>query len=683
MSPNLTKWASKGKKKVEEIYNLTGPRPNSVAISAIVEIESSKYTTPDRKPKKRTPQQDQTGIDKSKDQEKSNVHTEKTLSEKSGSPPISLGQMSKALAERLQKKKIEKESIAINLLVDLEDSESEPESVHEEEHVEEVLEIAAQREEVPEIISSQSSLSEISSATSSRTSLVETKTSIRKVKAEKIPTEEKHKPKISSGKKQRLSRIEPIKKPIDLDAKIKEMNQSKIHEKQAGLEKIKKERVKTEAEANLSQLATTARTNKSSSEIKPVLPPIVKDTQPEAILKDAQLHKDFPTVDVSVTNKKILTKEKEKEIPSIPRTSIASTNESTKSVLESKIDNHHVVKFKEPIKKLSILKPVNKPPTAILRNSITEPSKPKTEHVTDVKPAPVFNPVKQKTKPAIAPKVEYKKTSVSKPASAHPLVDFMESDDDDLISDVKSRSAKSSRKSYSRGSSRLSESTLYDMHLKEIDQKPWFPGMNGREVTVPNIVLVVIEVLQNGEEEAKIEAISAIVYFYNTFKDEFADPLSSIIIPLLDMIHDENDSVREKITRAIGDIGVYSDETVTALIQMLNDSIENVRKAAILSLSELGISTKTQLEDAMKQLNMLPQDKAKKRVVNYLDILIARQNQKRKEHTIEKKKVCKVWTIQVKHAADAVHEPTGSQMPTIPPFDIYSDSVGSLFEILQ
>ncbi|KAJ3290608.1 WD repeat-containing protein 87 [Borealophlyctis nickersoniae] len=136
----------------------------------------------------------------------------------------------------------------------------------------------------------------------------------------------------------------------------------------------------------------------------------------------------------------------------------------------------------------------------------------------------------------------------------------------------------------------------------------WFPGLGGMEVTLQNIVKVLLRLLKTGYWSEKCEASKSLLYLYRTFQRDFRDPLECLVLPQIESLTDENWQVRAAACNNLVGYGLYDMEIVYGLVCRLVDPNDEVRAAAMKGLAVCGITSKTSLRGILMQLRMIPPD---------------------------------------------------------------------------
>lgn len=85
------------------------------------------------------------------------------------------------------------------------------------------------------------------------------------------------------------------------------------------------------------------------------------------------------------------------------------------------------------------------------------------------------------------------------------------------------------------------------------------------------------ELLKTGYWSEKCEASDSLLYLYETFRDEFRDPVRQFIVPQLESLNDRDWQVRLRLSSNLVKYGVYDGQLIQALIARLLDPNEDVR----------------------------------------------------------------------------------------------------------
>ncbi|KAJ3015847.1 UNVERIFIED_CONTAM: WD repeat-containing protein 87, partial [Siphonaria sp. JEL0065] len=161
--------------------------------------------------------------------------------------------------------------------------------------------------------------------------------------------------------------------------------------------------------------------------------------------------------------------------------------------------------------------------------------------------------------------------------------------------------------------------------LDEVAAKDWFPGLNGKDANISNILDITMKVMKSGYWREKMEACKATLYLYHTFENDLPNAVHDIILPQLDFLNDDRWEVRAQFAMALGAYKVNNPEITLALISKLNDPSDAVKKAVKNSLATFGISSKEALRNMMGSLGLIPHiTKKQKSNEDWLDILLER-----------------------------------------------------------
>jgi hypothetical protein len=105
----------------------------------------------------------------------------------------------------------------------------------------------------------------------------------------------------------------------------------------------------------------------------------------------------------------------------------------------------------------------------------------------------------------------------------------------------------------------------------------WFPGLSGKELTIPNIIEVLHKLMRHGLWKEKCEASKAALYLFKIFEGDIPIPKETIIYPQLEIMDDPNDNFREQLCKNLGQYNLYDNFILYALICKLNDESPAVR----------------------------------------------------------------------------------------------------------
>ncbi|KAI8621898.1 hypothetical protein BC830DRAFT_1214475 [Chytriomyces sp. MP71] len=138
----------------------------------------------------------------------------------------------------------------------------------------------------------------------------------------------------------------------------------------------------------------------------------------------------------------------------------------------------------------------------------------------------------------------------------------------------------------------------------------WFPGLNGKEVNLKNIVEVLFTIMRKGYWKEKVEASKSLLYLFQTFQSDFINPIEFVILPMLELFNDSDWQFRVTLCTVITSFNVSHSEIVYILISKLADQHDQVRKAAKAALAKLGIDSRDSLKKAMISLQLIPNSEA-------------------------------------------------------------------------
>ncbi|KAJ3116727.1 WD repeat-containing protein 87 [Physocladia obscura] len=179
--------------------------------------------------------------------------------------------------------------------------------------------------------------------------------------------------------------------------------------------------------------------------------------------------------------------------------------------------------------------------------------------------------------------------------------------------------------------------------LDRIAERSWFPGMGRMEANISNILQIIMKVMNNGPWRDKMEAAKAALYLYHTFQTDLPNAVPDIIIPQLELLHDNQWQVRAQIATNLGAYKINHPEITLALMSKLNDENGMVRKAALNSLAVFGISSKESLRNAMVDLALLKIDSKQVSKYDWLDELIYRLRKSLEETKLKLKAEILLW----------------------------------------
>ncbi|KAJ3333228.1 WD repeat-containing protein 87 [Blyttiomyces sp. JEL0837] len=195
--------------------------------------------------------------------------------------------------------------------------------------------------------------------------------------------------------------------------------------------------------------------------------------------------------------------------------------------------------------------------------------------------------------------------------------------------------------------------------IRTVMNKFWFPGLNGKEVNIMNILEVLLKVMKFGFWKEKCEASKAAVYLYRTFQRDFHNALEDVILPQLEFPSDENWQYRAQQCTNMAAYNVYHPDIVFALITCLGDKVEAKdegidemsafcysRKQARNSLATFGVDSREALLRAMMNLRMIPALTVT-RAESWLDILLRRYKAQLERQIAEANEGIKQWRDEV------------------------------------
>ncbi|RKP20667.1 hypothetical protein ROZALSC1DRAFT_27866, partial [Rozella allomycis CSF55] len=141
--------------------------------------------------------------------------------------------------------------------------------------------------------------------------------------------------------------------------------------------------------------------------------------------------------------------------------------------------------------------------------------------------------------------------------------------------------------------------------FKNVVNMTWFPGLNGKESTLVNIVEILLKLIAHGTWSEKVEASKSLVYLYETFKEEFPNPLESLVLPQIDSFNDDAWQMRAQTCLNMMKYNIPHDEVLIGLIGRLGDKIDTVKTNAKAALAHFGIETKDSLLKCLEKLGLI------------------------------------------------------------------------------
>ncbi|KAI8613672.1 hypothetical protein BC830DRAFT_1082509 [Chytriomyces sp. MP71] len=193
-----------------------------------------------------------------------------------------------------------------------------------------------------------------------------------------------------------------------------------------------------------------------------------------------------------------------------------------------------------------------------------------------------------------------------------------------------------------------------DELIKELTAKDWFPGLNGKEANIQNILEVTMKVMHHGAWREKCEASKAMLYLYHTFENDLPNAIRDILIPQLDLINDEAWQVRTQVAANLAAYRVKHPEIMLALISKLSDKNEAVRRAVKNALATFGVSSKESLRNAMIELHMIPST-LKSPSEDWLEVLLTRMRRHRAHSLASNNSAIEKWRRNVRVSKAQFH----------------------------
>ncbi|KAJ3203121.1 hypothetical protein HDU82_006831 [Entophlyctis luteolus] len=153
--------------------------------------------------------------------------------------------------------------------------------------------------------------------------------------------------------------------------------------------------------------------------------------------------------------------------------------------------------------------------------------------------------------------------------------------------------------------------------VKPIFNYHWFPGLNGKEVNLKNILAVLFGVMKNGYWREKSEACKAVLYLpmnlmlngkqmqFRTFEKDFITPFETVIQPQLEFFNDTDWQLRATLCAVMPAYKTTHHNVLFHLICSLTDQSLQVRRIALKALCEIGIDSREALRQAMVTIGML------------------------------------------------------------------------------
>ncbi|KAI8926073.1 WD40-repeat-containing domain protein [Entophlyctis helioformis] len=131
----------------------------------------------------------------------------------------------------------------------------------------------------------------------------------------------------------------------------------------------------------------------------------------------------------------------------------------------------------------------------------------------------------------------------------------------------------------------------------ELEEKP--------SIEISTVANVLGNILKTGTPDQLMDASKALLFLYQTFREDFRSPLSVFISPQLDQLTNPDAEVRSVLCENVTKFGVYHDTILLGLIYCLNDRESMVVEAAMRGLAQFGITDKAMLRAAMIHLGMI------------------------------------------------------------------------------
>ncbi|KAI9349467.1 hypothetical protein DFJ73DRAFT_796190, partial [Zopfochytrium polystomum] len=209
---------------------------------------------------------------------------------------------------------------------------------------------------------------------------------------------------------------------------------------------------------------------------------------------------------------------------------------------------------------------------------------------------------------------------------------------------------------------------LDNPELARVMNYAWFPGMQGKPVTLKNVVEILLRVMKHGFWQEKCEASVSLLYLYRTFQRDFEKPMEDIIAPQLEFTHDENWQFRAQTCINLGAYKIFHTDIIFSLIGRLRDRSEAVRKAARRSLAEFGITSRDSLRNIMIHMKLV-EGRDDKDHYNRLDVLLERLQNNEEELLLMHNDLVEKWRREIHPAIQGkpFPRPTSSSVTLVSP----------------
>ncbi|KAJ1561677.1 WD repeat-containing protein 87, partial [Cladochytrium tenue] len=139
------------------------------------------------------------------------------------------------------------------------------------------------------------------------------------------------------------------------------------------------------------------------------------------------------------------------------------------------------------------------------------------------------------------------------------------------------------------------------------------------EFNLTNIIRKLMEKMKHGLWLEKCEASKAVLFLYMTFKEDLVDPADTVVLPQLDFLGDSDWQFRAQLCINLGSYRVYHPDVMLSLMSMLQDENDTVRHAAKHALLSFGIGSTQSLYEALLRLGVLKPTGTEEKGLAWLD----------------------------------------------------------------
>ncbi|KAJ3107610.1 WD repeat-containing protein 87 [Phlyctochytrium planicorne] len=179
-----------------------------------------------------------------------------------------------------------------------------------------------------------------------------------------------------------------------------------------------------------------------------------------------------------------------------------------------------------------------------------------------------------------------------------------ESIEDGSVEDLQYTSSKEAE-SYTWKMIRNRQYSFIPEALIKVSSMFWFPKMDG-PMTLSNVIRALVQVVRHGLWSEICEASKALLYLHRTFKGDILDPMTLLIRPQLEALHNTSWQVRAQLCLNVASYDISNTEIISSIIHLLVDKHPEVRLAAMKALAQLDVNTKDKLLNFLIRSGMMP-----------------------------------------------------------------------------